>query len=301
MPLSVFAQSPERETELRSLIDGKAKSIADLEAEIEKYQGELKQIGTQKQSLQNEIKSLDITRKKLVADISVTENKISKTSYELEALSIDIKDKETRMDAGREAVAQGLRIIDSYDQASFTERFLAADDFSTVWNDVVVIQDIQEGLHAHIASLGEIKTGLEDRQTESLKIKTQLTQLRNQLANQKKVVEYNTQQKNKLLATTKNNEANYQKLLKEKTALKNAFEDELLSFESELRLITDPSKIPEAHAGALNWPLETIFVTQYFGNTAFAKANPQAYNGQGHNGIDFGASIFTSLTNSKKN
>src|SRR3990167_3787030 len=104
--------------------EGKAKSIADLEAEIEKYQGELKQIGTQKQSLQNEIKSLDITRKKLVADISVTENKISKTSYELEALSIDIKDKETRMDAGREAVAQGLRIIDSYDQASFTERFL---------------------------------------------------------------------------------------------------------------------------------------------------------------------------------
>ncbi|OHA17629.1 MAG: hypothetical protein A2664_03340 [Candidatus Taylorbacteria bacterium RIFCSPHIGHO2_01_FULL_46_22b] len=299
MPLSVFAQSPERETELRSLIDGKAKSIADLEAEIEKYQGELKQIGTQKQSLQNEIKSLDITRKKLVADISVTENKISKTSYELEALSIDIKDKETRMDAGREAVAQGLRIIDSYDQASFTERFLAADDFSTVWNDVVVIQDIQEGLHAHIASLGEIKTGLEDRQTESLKIKTQLTQLRNQLANQKKVVEYNTQQKNKLLATTKNNEANYQKLLKEKTALKNAFEDELLSFESELRLITDPSKIPEAHAGALNWPLETIFVTQYFGNTAFAKANPQAYNGQGHNGIDFRASIGTPIKSAK--
>ncbi|MFA4890076.1 MAG: peptidoglycan DD-metalloendopeptidase family protein [Candidatus Paceibacterota bacterium] len=34
-----------------------------------------------------------------------------------------------------------------------------------------------------------------------------------------------------------------------------------------------------------------IFITQYFGNTAFATANPQVYNGAGHNGIDFRAAV----------
>src|SRR4029077_4252980 len=53
----------------------------------------------------------------------------------------------------------------------------------------------------------------------------------------------------------------------------------------------NPSQITPAGQGVLNWPLDNIIITQYFGNTPFAASG--AYNGKGHNGIDLGASIGT--------
>lgn len=51
--------------------------------------------------------------------------------------------------------------------------------------------------------------------------------------------------------------------------------------------------MPPAGKGVLAWPLPTIRITQYFGNTEFAKSG--AYSGKGHNGVDFGASIGTEV------
>lgn len=291
----VFAQSPERESELSGLIDERTKAIAELEAEISRYQEELKQLDGAKKTLQNEIKSLDLTRKKLGADLSVTENKITKTNYELESLATDIRDKESRIDGNKIAIAEGLRMMNEYDDISFLESVLSAESLDKAWEDIDAIETLQSNLRERIIVLGDMKIDLQDRQTETTKIKQQLTALRTQLSNQKKVIDYNAKQKNDLLAATRNSEANYQKILREKTALKDAFEKELLDFESELKLLKDPSSIPEAQKGMLNWPLDSIYVTQYFGNTKFARDNPQLYGGTGHNGIDFRASVGTPL------
>jgi murein DD-endopeptidase MepM/ murein hydrolase activator NlpD len=40
----------------------------------------------------------------------------------------------------------------------------------------------------------------------------------------------------------------------------------------------------------LQWPLDSVRITQYFGNTPFATANPQIYSGHGHSGVDLAAS-----------
>jgi murein DD-endopeptidase MepM/ murein hydrolase activator NlpD len=63
-------------------------------------------------------------------------------------------------------------------------------------------------------------------------------------------------------------------------------------YESKLQFILNPSTIPAAGSGVLKYPFGFIpTITQYFGNTAFAQSG--AYNGQGHNGVDFGVSIGT--------
>lgn len=288
-------QTDDRSGELRYLINQRTNDIKALEDEISQYQSQLKTIAGQKRSLQNDLKSLDITRKKLAADLSVTENKISLNTYKLEQLSIGIKDKSDRIESNKTAVAQGLRTINNYDQTSFTEEMLSGKSFSDVWSDVETIQKLQNTLHSRIVLLASVKTDLEGQQTEATKIQQQLTTLKKQLSDQKKAVEYNTAQKNKLLATTKNNETSYNKLLQEKIAKRDAFEKELLGFESELKLIIDPSSYPTAGSSVLSWPVDDVYITQYFGNTAFARANPQAYNGQGHNGIDLRASIGTPI------
>ena len=56
-----------------------------------------------------------------------------------------------------------------------------------------------------------------------------------------------------------------------------------------MKLAIDPKSIPPAGSGILAWPRDKIIETQYLGNTEFAmKTN--AYNGKGHNGVDFQAS-----------
>jgi murein DD-endopeptidase MepM/ murein hydrolase activator NlpD len=67
----------------------------------------------------------------------------------------------------------------------------------------------------------------------------------------------------------------------------------MLSYESELHLLVDASLLPKVGSGVLAWPLSSVKITQYFGNTTFSTANPQVYNGRGHTGIDLRASIGT--------
>src|SRR3989344_2762920 len=114
-----------------------------------------------------------------------------------------------------------------------------------------------------------------------------------QLVGQRSVIEENKAQKDTLLKVTKNEESTYQALLAEKIRQREIFERELAAIEDELRIAVDPGSIPSSGSGVLAWPLDTILITQYFGNTPFASANPQVYGGRGHNGIDLSASTGT--------
>ncbi len=298
-PLLTWAQvEEERELELELQIKEKTQAIQDLEKEILAYQEELKTIDGEKRSLQNEIKTLDITRSKLNADLSITENKISKTNLELESLAIDIDDKEERIGKSRAAIGEGLKLINEYDRFSFVENLLSTTDLNDVWETVDAIETVQHSIRERISTLDAVKVDLEDKQTESTRIKNELTTLRTQLANQRSIIDYNKRQKDKLLAETRNSETAYQNILNEKVRLRDAFEAEILDFESELQLLKDPSSIPEARHGMLSWPLGSIYVTQWFGDTSFSRSNPQIYNGHGHNGIDFRASVGTPIFSS---
>ena len=63
--------------------------------------------------------------------------------------------------------------------------------------------------------------------------------------------------------------------------------------QAQLQYTVNPADILKAGKGILKWPLDAVKITQHFGNTAFAMAG--AYNGKGHNGIDFRAPIGTPI------
>ena len=138
-----------------------------------------------------------------------------------------------------------------------------------------------------------LKTGLEDTKTETEINRKKLVALRGDLADKNALLSQSKRTKNNLLSATKSKEAEYKKILAQKVAKRNAFEQELLRFESELRFVIDPSSLPAAGSGVLKWPLDRVKITQEFGDTAFAKSG--AYAGKGHNGVDFGVSNGTAV------
>lgn len=273
---------------LNDKINQKNIDIAKLEEEIKQYQIELDGLEKQKNSLNVSIKQLDLTRKKLVADISVTQKKIDKTNFKIQELSLSINNKEGRIVNSIKAISLVIKKINEFERNNFLATMLSENNFTEIWNDIDNMVTINNKIREMIVELKQVKSDLEDTRKETIDAKNELLSLETKLADQKKIVDQNTAEKKKLLAQTKNNETNYQKLLKNKLIKKEAFEKELEEYESQLKFILDPSLLP--NKGVLSWPLDNIFVTQLFGIT---KDSKRLYASGSHSGVDFRASIGT--------
>src|SRR3989338_1607681 len=200
--------------ELQTKISQKDSDIAKLEEEIKTYQAELDNLGEQKSSLSSAIKQLDLTRKKLVTDIAVTQKKIDKTNLKIQSLSFDIKSKQSIITNNIESIKLEIRKTNEFELENILETILSENDFTTIWNDIDNIVSLREKIRKEIVKLKEIKGELEDTRKETVGAKNELVALKSRLSDQQKIVVQNTNEKNKLLKETKNNEANYQKLLK---------------------------------------------------------------------------------------
>jgi len=280
-----FAQTAK---ELNQKIVAKNTEIEKLEEEIKEYQTELNDLGKQKDSLNVSIKQLDLTKKKLTADMLVTQNKIDKTNLKIIELSLQINNKEETIANNMEALAFDIRKVNEFEQNDIFTIMLSEDDFTTIWNDIDNMSALGDKIIETTAELKLIKNNLEDTRKETTDAKNELITLKSKLTDQKKIVDQNTAEKKKLLAQTKNNETGYQKLLVDRLAKKVAFEKEIDNYESQLKYILDPSKLPGK--GILNWPLDYVYITQLFGVT---KDSKRLYTSGSHNGVDFRASVGT--------
>lgn len=274
--------------DLQNKISQKNSDIAKLEQEIIAYQRELDGLSKQKSSLNSSIKALDITRKKLIADISITENKIEKTNLKIQSLSSDISTKESKITNHRTVISSDIKKTNEFETASLVQRMLAAEDFTDTWNDIDNMMRLHERLTSEIQELKTVKDQLEDTRQETIDAKNELLSLKSELADQKKIVDQNTKEKNKLLSQTKSSEANYQKVLNDRIKQKDALEKELRDYESQLTYILDPSKLPSANS--FSWPLDYVYITQLFGKTS---SSGRLYASGSHSGVDFRAAVGT--------
>lgn len=288
---TVLAASVE---ELQSKIDERNQSIKQLEAEIAQYKTQLNTVGKQKTTLQSTIKELDLTQKKLAADILLTGKKIEATTLAIEQLDKDIAQKEKQIGTGTDIVHESIVTLNDKEQTSLLETLLSSPKTSAVWDEAERIIELRDGIRSHLNTLKDLRAALQGKRAESAAQQKRLLALKRDLSDQKIIIEANRKDKANLLAATKNQEANYTKILAEKQALQKAFADELNAYEAQLKFAIDLSKLPTAAKGVLGSPLDAMLVTQHFGQTEFSKTAAGAvYNGNGHNGIDLRAAVGT--------
>ena len=285
LPFFSYAQTA---IDIQNKINQNNSNIQSLEQEIATYQSQLDSLGQQKASLNSSLKELDLSKKQLNANISLTQNKIDETNFTISNLSSSINDKESSITNDVNSIVDEIRIVDEFEDNSIAEDILAGKDFTSAWNDVDNINTVREKIRQNIVDLKQVKSDLEDTKQQTVNAKNQLVVLQSQLRDQQRIVTQNINDKNLLLKQTKNSEANYQKLLKDRLAKRDAFEKDLENYESQLQFILDPSKLPQSRV--LSWPLEKIFVTQLFGKTVDSK---RLYVSGTHDGVDFRASVGT--------
>ena len=288
------AQSTSTVDELKNQIQKITDTKAQLAKEIADYEKQLKDLGTQSTSLSNTIKSLDATIKKNTLDIQLTQKNIDSTALEIEQLSIDIGKNVDLINQDTQAIGVLVKEVNNIDNSTFIENIFAYKDLSELWNNLEQVSLIQNSIREKVVETRNTKTTLENNKTEAEKKKADFLKFKSKLVDQKNVLNITKQEKNKLLVDTKNSETNYKKMLADKKAISDALDKELVQFQSQLDIAFSASSFPAPRKGILSWPLSKVIITQSFGMTDFAKTTT-AYNGNGHNGVDFGTSIGTPI------
>jgi len=292
LPLTqnVQAQNNAEIIELQRKIEEKNKAVTELNKEINKYQADLVGVSKQANTLQGAVKSLDLTRGKLLKDIAVTENEVESTTLNLSKLGIQIEENEKLIEKNSDGLRETLRLINETSENSMVEIFLKYDDFGSAWEEVDTLNRFQTSVQQKVNDLKVIKNVLEDQKSETEEEKNELERLEAEYNAQHKIVEATKKQKEQLLKETRNTEAEYKKILARNLARKAEFEREIFEFESRLQVFIDPTKVPAARSGILAWPLDNISVSQFFGRTA---DSVRLYVSGTHNGVDFRASVGT--------
>jgi murein DD-endopeptidase MepM/ murein hydrolase activator NlpD len=277
-------------SDLQSKIDQHNTDIANLQKEIDQYNAQVTAVGAQAKTLQNNIKTLDLTSKKLTANLSLTQDKIDTASLFIQQLSTTIATTSTQISLNQKSIAEMIREMYQTEGQSAVENFFAYKTFSELWDGLEKNHELASSMQAKSNELVSLKSDLTDKKTTQETQKQQLTQLQQDLNDQKKIVAENTAEKATLLAQTKDQEASYKKILADKQAQQAQYEKELFDYESQLQLITSPDQIPGAHHGMISWPVDNVYITQLFGVT---NASARLYVSGSHNGVDFRASIGT--------
>ncbi|HRY30950.1 MAG TPA: peptidoglycan DD-metalloendopeptidase family protein [Candidatus Paceibacterota bacterium] len=280
---------------LNDQIEDKREELERLDEEIAKQRQALQSVSGEATTLQSNLNQLEATRKKILSDIKYTETKISEIELTIDKINLEINEKEKLIQQNSEALSESIRKIRQLKEISLVEQVLGYESFSDFWNEFEQTETIQKKLGSEVNTLLSLKSELENKEQEKSNEKEELSEQKVTLASKKVAVEYTQEEKAVLLNKTKNQEAEYQKILNESLERRKAFEAELLEIESKLQTLIDPEGYASARNGILAWPVSGFRITQYFGNTAFAKSNPQFYSSGFHNGVDLAVPIGTNV------
>lgn len=287
-----FVSAQNKVEDLRAQITNHSAQIQKLEAEIREQEAKLLEVGAEKETLQKTINELNLTRKKLQTDINLTEAKIARAQNEISRLETNINEHERSLEGSMQALSKSIRIMQRQEDVSLIEKFLSHNTVSGFVEEIDQLKQFNRGITQFADDIRLIKSQLALAINVHEESKDELLDYKGELSGQQSAVLTTKKEKDQLLARTKGEEAEYQRILKEKQAQKEAFEKELFEFESQLQYEIDPESFATGKPGILAWPLTDIYVTQLFGQTG---SSGRLYKYGSHNGVDFRAPIGTKL------
>lgn len=276
-----------------------------LQKEIDALSGALNTTTAQAQTYANALKALNLTQQKLEKNLKLTSTNLSETILTLRDLENEIFAIKKDINLNSDALSQNIKDMSVTESDSFIENFLKEKTLSNTFDYINALKTIQNKVNINLNNLRDTEKVLSLKKDAAESQKNKLENYKKTLSDQKKVVEYNQDEKARLEAEAKKSAASYASRLELKKKEAEAFEKELFAYESQLQIILDPNAIPGARVGVLGWPLETntcslslknlgnsFCITQFFGKTAAAR---KLYKNTTHGGIDFRATIGTPI------
>lgn len=284
---TLIRENPEIEN-LRGRIEEREGRIRATEREIEGINAELGQIYTMKNTLENDLNELTLTNKRNEAQIRKTEDGIYQGKLKLEALDESIVGNVDNLEVLHSVLRGNFQQANEFELRGKTLIFLHAS-FSEVLQRIEEIEQYSKALHDQLQLLENETEQLEQNKESIVAERTALERKQRELEDRRKLHEFSIKQQEVLVRKTSNDEAVYQRLLKEKQQERRDLQQDIYEYESRIEYLHDPDSVPGPKKGLLKLPFDVpAHITQGFGETAFARANALRYGKPFHDGTDFG-------------
>jgi peptidoglycan hydrolase CwlO-like protein len=195
-------------------INERERQIAELQRQIDEYQQQIESTRSTSKTLEGEISKLNAKIGQLTLEIKSLELSLKTTNSEIKVTETRISDASDKLVKHKNALAQYIQIAYETDRKSLTEVLMSDGSLSNFFNELNNIQITQNKLKETIQEIRGLKISLEAHQ-ENLEDKLdELNRLKNLQQMEKKSLDQNKGEKNKLLKDTKGQESKYQELVK---------------------------------------------------------------------------------------
>jgi peptidoglycan hydrolase CwlO-like protein len=219
----VFAETvDQRETRLRA-------ELAAVEREIAAQQKILSEKQKETVSIERDVAIL-------TAQINEAQLKIRAHNLTIERLSKDINVKSAtigeltqKIDSSKESLSQLLRKTNEYDRLGMVSVVLDRRDISEIFKDLDSFDSVKKSLHSLMNEVAEARDLTETERKQLDGKRSETAEARYQIEVQKKSVELKEAEKKRLLSLSKQEEANYKKVLNEREAQAAAIRSALFS------------------------------------------------------------------------
>jgi peptidoglycan hydrolase CwlO-like protein len=189
------------------------RELADLEAQIKALNGSITQTQAQKNSLAKDITLLTQKINQSKLKIKAHDAAISKLNKNISEKSKTIGSLDAKMEREKDSLAQIMRKTKYLEQYSLVDFGLQSESLSTFFSDADSFSTLNRALNQSFEDIRATKAELEQVKSELLEAKDEETQKKLAQEAERKKVETNQKEKNSLLTQTKNQEAEYKKVL----------------------------------------------------------------------------------------
>lgn len=266
---SAYGQTGEENEEVKQLnkeIQEKKDQIKKMQEKQEEYAQAIREKQQEKATLNNELSILDNRIAKFELDIESTETEIDRINLEIRKTGAQIEKKTEEIEKEKEQIGIALKLIYKQDRASGLEIMLLNDSFSEFLNQAKYLEDVNREIKMSLEALKKYQAELEREKAILVEKKTEAMKLKAELAEQKKEMEAEKENKFYVLEQTNSSERQFQRLLAQAKQEQISASNEITNIERLVRekMSKMSSDKLEFNDNGLVWPVTKNVITAYF-------------------------------------
>lgn len=258
------------------------KKLDDINKQIKSYQQQIATAQNKASTLKNEVYIYDKQIASTQLAIEAKQTQIEDTQMQIDELQKLIENKEKEINENKQVLGQIISQLNEYDSEYDLKTTIGSNNLSDFLDQIQYTQSLNDKIYQLLQKIKALKIQLQSQQHD-LQIQLEnLKELQNQLQITQDSLTVQRNQKQSLLNQTRGLEKNYQKLLASSKQDEANLQKEIDDLDAKIRAKLGKKTINASH-GLLAWPMDGI-LTQGYGNTGFTALG---YNF--HNGIDIAA------------
>lgn len=247
-------------TDLNAQLKAKQENLRQLQDKIDAYNKKIEEAHSRAASLSNQISIIEDSAEKTALDIETKELEIDQLELEIAIIQKEIEAEEGRVIDTRGKIGMVLQTINQYDDKGAIEVVFNSGSFSEIIDQIYYSETLNTRLRERLDMVELIRTNLEQNRRLLETKKEYANTVRIELDDTRESLETEKGLKTDLLRDTKENEEQFQDLVRRLKSDQSTIDSDIVTLERTLRERLKAQELQQLQqdqnvATPLSWPV----------------------------------------------